>query len=121
MAVTYGFDKAKLPRGLSFPLKRGVLDSALEKAGLTKIHVVYYWLRQGGHILIRADYCGEGRRGWFAAGLSSITIYAVPSSERQATEAALVLDVLPQMIGWLKSLEQSGNVRRGTDQHFMAS
>ena len=69
---------------------------------------------------MRADHCGEGRRGWFAAGLSAITVYAVPSSERQATETALVADGLPRLVAWLKALEQAGNVRRGGDQHFVA-
>ncbi len=121
MALAYGFDKAKLPRGLSFPLKRSVLDAALLKAGLSGIHCVYYWLRQSGHVVIRVEYCGEGRRAWAAAGQASITVYAVPSADRQATEACLVSEVLPQMVCWLEALESAGNVRRGVDQHFVAT
>ncbi len=121
MALVYAFDKAKLPRGLSFPLKRSVLDAALLDAEISGIHCVYYWLRQRGQIVLRSDFCGEGRRGWAAAGLASITVYAVPSPERHATESALVSDVLPQLVGWLRSLEGGGNTRRGVDQHFVAS
>jgi hypothetical protein len=120
MALAYAFDGARVPRGLSFPLKRSVLDAALLEAGISKIHCVYYWLRQRGHIVMRADYCGEGRRGWAAAGLASITVYAVPSSDRPVIEAALVSQVLPRMICWLKDLESSGNTRRGVDHHFVA-
>jgi hypothetical protein len=121
MTLAYAFDKKKVPRGLSFPLKRSVLDAALLEAGVSRIHGVYYWLRHNSQIVMRADFCGEGRRGWAAAGLTSLTVYAVPSAQRQATEAALVSEVLPQMVRWLKGLELSGNVRRGVDQHFVAS
>jgi len=121
MALEYAFDKAKLPRGLSFPLKRGVLDAALMEAGLSKVQSVYYWQRQRGHIVLRADYLGEGHRGWAGAGRSAITVYAVPSSERQAVEQWLVSEVLPRMISWLGELERSGNVRRGVNQHLVAS
>ena len=72
---------------------------------------MYYWLRHKSQIVMRAHFCGEGRRGWASAGLTSLTVYAVPSAQRQATEAALVSEVLPQMVRWLKGLELSGNVR----------
>jgi hypothetical protein len=121
MTLAYAFDRSKTPQGLSFPLKRSVLDTALSATGVSGVHCVYYWLRQRGQIVMRADFCGEGRRGWAAAGRASITIYAVPSPERQATEATLVSEVLPRMVSWLKALEQSGNTRRGVDQHFVAS
>jgi hypothetical protein len=120
MALSYAFDKARIPRGLSFPLKRSVLDAALLEAGVSKLHCVYYWLRQSGPIVMRADCCGAGRRGWAAAGFASITVYAVASSERQVIEGWLVSHVLPRMTRWLKELEVSGNTRRGVDQHFVA-
>jgi hypothetical protein len=120
LALTYAFDKAKVPQGLSYPLKRSVLDAALLEAGVSGIRCVYYWLRQRGHIVMRADFSGEGRRGWAAAGLASITVYAVPSSDRQVIEAALVSQVLPRMICWLRELESPGTSRRGVDHHFVA-
>ena len=121
MSLDYAFDKAKLPKGLSFPLKRNVLDAALAEAGVAKIQCVYYWRRQRGTCVLRANFCGEGRRGWAAAGLSSITLYAVPSFERLATEVSLVSELLPRMIKWLVDLQSAGNARRGTDQDFAAS
>ncbi len=121
MTLAYSFDKAKLPRGLSFPLRRSALDTVLLEAGVTGIHCVYHWVRQGGEVLLRADFCGEGRRGWAAAGLTSITVYAVPSGERKQAESCLVSEVLPRMAFWLKDLEQAGNTRRGVDQSFVAT
>jgi hypothetical protein len=120
MAPEYHFDKAKLPRGMSFPLKRSVLDAILTEAGVSRIHCVYYWLRKGGCNILRVDYRGEGQP-MFAAGLASITVYAVPSTERQTVERALVSEVLPEMTRWLRQLESAGNTRRGVDQHFIAA
>ena len=121
MDLTYVFNRAKLPSGLSFPLKRSVLDTALREAGVSAVHCVYFSLQQGGRIVMRADYCGEGHRGRAAAGRASITLFAVPSAERQEAEACLLTEVLPRLVGWLRELELSGNVRRGVDQHFNAT
>lgn len=121
MPLEYGFDKAKLPRGLSFPLGRSVLDRALEQAGVTGVHCVYYWRRQSGDVVLRAEYCGEGRKGWAAAGMSSVTVYAVPSAERKATEQAVLEQGLPRLVAWLRELERAGNTRRGVDQHLAVS
>src|SRR6266496_1851581 len=77
--MNYGFDKQKLPRGFSFALKRSALDVALTSAGITHIHVVYYWFGKSGDFILRADFCGEGNVGWAAAGQASITLYAVPA------------------------------------------
>lgn len=121
MAPDYHFDKAKLPRGMSFPLKRNVLDAVLTEVGVSRVHCVYYWLRQSGANVLQADYCGEGRRDAAAAGLASITVYAVPSDERQAVERAVVSEMLPRMANWLRELEQAGNTRRGVNQSFLAA
>jgi hypothetical protein len=82
--MQYAFDKRKLPRDFSFPLKRSLLDAVLTQAQIARVHCVYYWLRQSGDIVLRADYCGETNQAW-AAGQASITLYAVPSVERQGS------------------------------------
>ena len=115
--MEYGFDKDKLPKTLSYPLKRSVLDAALRDANISKISNVYYSIRQSGNVIIRVAYCGEDRQGWAGAGKSSITIYAVPSHERQETEAAL-LAILPSICKWLRNAELAGNVWRGNDHHL---
>src|SRR5262245_29887756 len=110
--LTYAFDKHKLPKGFSFPLKRSALDAALSGAGITQVDCVYYWLGRPGHIVRRADFCGESNRVW-AAGRSRITLYAVPASERRETETLLLQTALPQLCAWLHNAEQAGNVWRG--------
>ena len=112
--IVYAFDKQKLPRGLSFPLNRSVLDAAMIRAQIARVHCVYYWLRQSGDIVLRADYCGETNQAR-AAGQASITLYAVPSGERRETESAIIHQALPQLCTWLQTAEQAGNVWRGND------
>jgi hypothetical protein len=112
--MEYAFDKHKLPRGFSFPLNRSVLDAALTQARIAHVYCVYYWLRQSGDIVLRADYCGETNRAW-AAGQASITLYAVPSLERRETEAVLIHQALPQLCTWLQTAEQAKNVWRGNN------
>jgi hypothetical protein len=116
--MNYSFDKSKLPQGMSFPLKRSVLDKALEEAGISQIHVVYYWLRQGGNVVMRAEFCGESNKGWFAAGQSSVTLHAVPSGERKGTEILLLERGLPVLCAWLKRAEAAGNAWRGKNHQL---
>ncbi|HYW73670.1 MAG TPA: hypothetical protein VE961_21790 [Pyrinomonadaceae bacterium] len=116
--MNYSFDKSRLPQGMSYPLKRSVLDETLERAGVSRIYVVYYWLRQGGDVVMRADYCGDATKGRFAAGQSSLTLYAVPSTERKQTETLLLAKGLPPLCAWLKRAEEAGNAWRGKDHHL---
>jgi hypothetical protein len=121
MITNYHFDKAKIPKGMSFPLKRSRLDAALLESGLSALGGVSYLLRQSGDIVLRGEYCGEQRRGSAAAGQSSITVYAVPSEQRSQVESALEAELLPRLLSWLREIEQAGNVRRAADRHFVAS
>lgn len=124
MALEYAFDRHKLPKGRSFPLARSVLDEALASSGVQRISNVYFGKRRGGpgatRIVLRADYCGEGRVGWAGAGSTAITVYDVASTERNEIMAAIVQTGLPRLIQWLKELDSAGNTVRGVDQHFVA-
>jgi hypothetical protein len=121
MVTDYSFKKAKIPKGMSFPLKRSRLDAALLESGVEGIHFVYYRMWQSGNFVLHGDFCGEQRRAWAAAGLSTITIYAVPSSERHAVETALETELLPKLMRWLLLLQKAGNTGRAADRHFIAS
>jgi hypothetical protein len=120
MAIDYHFDMAKIPKGMSFPLKRSRLDAALIESGISSVCIVYYRLRQSGDIVLRGNFCGEQPRDRAMAGQFSITIYAVPSGQRSQVELAIEADLLPRLIQWLREIEQAGNVRRATDKHFTA-
>ena len=62
MVTDYHFDKTKIPKGMSFPLKRSRLDAALIESDVSGIHCVYFWLRQSGCMVLRGDFCGEHQR-----------------------------------------------------------
>ena len=115
--MEYYSSKDKLPKGLSYPLKRSILDPALDAAGVARLGAVYYkrkaWRQEPGDVVLRATYCGEGNRGWFAAGTSSIYVFAVPSDLRRQIEDALLAGALQLVASWLRDLERAGNTRRG--------
>lgn len=128
--VEYSFTKRKIPRGLSFPLKRSALDSQLEAAGVSQVASVYYTTHQGArsewsgpaaNAILRATYCNEGLRGWMFAGMASIYVFPVPSSRRKEIEEAIHSRVMPALLKWLIELERAGNTRRGHDQVFEAA
>jgi hypothetical protein len=115
----YSFSKDKLPRGYSYPLKRGLLDERLDEAELIKIAGVYYCFNlKSDNLVLRGDYFGEAHKGWAGAGLSSIWLWAVRSEERKVIETVLVNEALPALIVWLRKAEQEGNVWRATSRHI---
>ena len=82
--MPYPFDKEKLPRELSFPLKRSVLDSFLAPGSIVdELHHVYFSRPQRSGLIVRTQYCGEDQRGWYAAGKSALWVFAVPLPERK--------------------------------------
>ncbi len=117
--LNYSFDKSKLPYGMSYPLKRSLLDAAFEKFQIVQVYVVYYWTQRHGNIVMRADYLGEANKGWFAAGKSNVTLYAVPSNDRRMTEHVLIEQGLPALCTWLQKAEAAENVWRGTNHSFV--
>lgn len=115
----YSFSKNKLPKGYSYPLKRGLLNKWLDEAELTKIACTYYCFnRKSDNLILRGDYFGEAHKGWAGAGLSSIWLWAVRSEDRKVIETILINEALPTLISWLRKAEQEGNVWRATSRHI---
>ena len=115
--MEYAFDKDDLPKGMSFPIRRSVFDLILNSRGvLDEVHHVYFSRPQRTGLLFRASYCGEDRRGWFAAGKSGLSIFAVPSAARKRVEEALIEEGMPLVNRWLQNLKTAGNVVRSNDQ-----
>jgi hypothetical protein len=118
--MAYSFLKWKLPRGQSFPLKRSVLDDALERAGVMEgVQAVYYHLWKPPVPVLRVSFSGEDRRGWPHRGTSSITLYAVASAERKLVELLLVSQGLPVVVRWLETIAAAGNTIRGPNQDLV--
>lgn len=118
---TYHFSKGRIPRGMSYPLKRSVLDAALDHSGIDSLGNVYYSLAQrGAGPTVSAEYMSEAK-GWAQAGLVSLFVHAVPSSNLKEVREALESVVLPRLLTWLAQLQGAGNARRGMAHSFRAS
>jgi len=131
MDLDYHFSKDNLPKGLSYPLKRSVLDAALadgQIAGLLGVSYRRSSLKPDSdtttrrNIVLRADYCGESRCTWAVRGGMHLYVYAIVSRDRKNIEVPLVGIVLPKLVAWLRELETAppGSTRRGVDQYFEA-
>jgi hypothetical protein len=118
--MDYGFSKHKLPGGYSYPLKRSMLDLCLEKYELTKISFMYYsFHHRSDQIILQADYFGETHKGWAAAGLSSISVQAVPSEKRKEIESVILDNALPALCDWLKKTENEGDGWRASSRYLV--
>ena len=116
--VTYAFDRAQIPKGLSYPLKRSALDAALAAGSITALAAVYFWMRQRGDLVLRANYSGETHRDAAGAGQATVRVYAGPAPERHATEVALLQEGVPRLVAWLRAANVAGNVWRASDHHL---
>jgi hypothetical protein len=115
----YSFQKAKIGKGFSYPLKRTILHRMIDEAMIERLGWVYY-RRTGVPLYVLSAYrFGDSSKG-AGAGLSTIIVHAVPSSEKKTTEELILTQGLPRLLHWLREIETSGNTRRGTEQHFAA-
>jgi hypothetical protein len=110
----YTFSKEKLPKELSYPLKRSLLDAALRAASVYEtVWFVRYSKRHNGHSVLDAYFAPE-QYSYAASGKIVITIWAVPAKERKETENLLLSQGLPALCRWLERLRSEGNVWRGS-------
>ncbi len=115
--MEYDFHKWKNPKGLSYPIKRSVLDKILESSKSNRIKWVYYSIRTGGDIVIRANFIGEAHKD-MSPGNIGLSIYAVPSEERKQTETLLLEKGFPKLVQWLKKVEIAGEGWRSKTRLF---
>jgi hypothetical protein len=108
-----------LPKGTSYPLKRSVLDRALEQAKVNDLVIVSYLRTQRQNEVMRADYHGNHRRDYFASGKTSVTIYSVPGEQRAAIESALLNEGIKAVVEWLVKAETAGNTWRAVDHQLV--
>ena len=115
-SLIYRFHKDRLPRSHSYPLKRSLLDAALEDCLVAEAVVrVYYCFRpKVGATVMEATFYPEGQQHVFNPGKNVISLFAVPSEQRQTIEFALVTEGIPRMCNWFRAQDQAGNVWRGS-------
>jgi hypothetical protein len=117
--MPYGFLKATLRRGQSFPLKRSVLDAALSSADVMKgIQWVFYCEWKPSVPNLQILYTGEDHK-WAGRGMSEFYVYAVPSAERKMVELLMLDQGLPLAVRWLGAIAGSGNTVRGHSQNLV--
>ncbi len=115
----YSFSKDKIDRKLSYPLKRSLLDSALQAAS---VYAVVYSVRYLGHrnsnTVLDANFNPEWKGHPTVRGRCLITVWAVPSRQRKAAEQLLIAEGLPILCRWLAKAGSEGNVWRGTEHRL---
>jgi len=124
MTLEYRFSgRDKLVKGYTYPIKRGDLDEALEKAGVTDLEYVSYTCYAGKEkkiLVLGSSMTGEAflPGNWYKMS-PSIGIYAVPAGVSQQVKKLLKKhDILNALAKWLIKLEQAENVRRDRRQSF---
>lgn len=126
MPLEYEFlGRDKLVKGYTYPIKRGDLDAALERAGVTDLDYVGYTCYTGkveDELILNSTMTGEAflPGNWYKMS-PTIGVFAIPVGISQEVKKLLVKhDVLDKLAQWLKELEQAENVRRDRDQRFAA-
>jgi hypothetical protein len=105
--MEYEFHKRKLPKGLSYPLKRSVLDKILENSLTERIKWVTFSANRRKDIIIWANFIGEGHKTP-TIGNIGLYIYPVPSAERKQMEELLINEGFPRLVKWLKKVDEAG-------------
>jgi hypothetical protein len=116
--MEYDFHKSKIPKGLSYPVKRSFLDKILEDSGIDRIKWVSFNLgNQKTNIIVWANFIGEAHKTG-SAGNVGLYVYAVPSNERNQIEKLLIEQGFPKFIEWLKKIEIFGEAWRSKTRLF---
>lgn len=105
--MEYDFNKSKIPKDLSYPIKRSVLNKILEDSGTNRIKWISYSDNRRGNIVVWANFIGEAHKT-DSAGNIGLYIYAVSSDERKQTEEILIRQGFPKFVEWLKKVETAG-------------
>jgi hypothetical protein len=114
--VPYSFSKDELSKTLSYPLKRSLLDSALQSAAVyDAVYSVRYVGRPYLKIVLYASFTPDWQGHPTVRGRCLITVRAVRSEQRHAAEQLLVGEGLPILCRWLTKTQTEGNVWRGTE------
>jgi hypothetical protein len=103
----------KLPRGLSFPIKRSALDEFLRREGITKVTGVAFCGNSGHNAILTAEYYGPRRKS--SHHTLNLWIYAVRSDLRRSVEELIVHAAFPRLTEWLLSFSDDSHLRAKTD------
>jgi hypothetical protein len=103
----YSFSKEKLPTGLSYPLKRSLLDSALRGASVYGAIYSVRYLARRNPVVLDAHFVPLSRQAHpSVVGRSLITLWAVLSTTRHHLEQQILTMALPQLCDWLDQSQE---------------
>jgi hypothetical protein len=105
--------KEKLAKGLSFPIKRSVLDEFLRREGITKVTGVGFCGTSRQNVVLAADYYGPRRRA--SHHTLNLWIFAVRSDLRRHAEELVKSTALPRLAEWISSFSDDSLLRAKTD------
>jgi hypothetical protein len=116
----YHFEKDKLPKKFSYPLKRSHLDTALRASSVYgMVFAVSYVGRRNSNLLLDAFFTPEQHHAAVSAGRVFMRVWAVPSADRHRTEQLFLEDGLSRLCRWLQKAQTEGNVWRGTQHRLI--
>ncbi|WP_338668903.1 hypothetical protein [Pseudodesulfovibrio methanolicus] len=127
MVLEYEFlGRDKLVKGHTYPIKRGDLDAALERAEVSELQFVSFSCNPkhlGQELFLSAGMLREASQsGVWSRTFPDITIIAIPIAVSQRIKECIEeKDLLNHFACWLKDLEEAENVRRMKDQFYTAS
>jgi hypothetical protein len=118
VALEYNFlGRDKLVKGYTYPIKRGDLDAALERAEVSELQFVSYScnpMHFGKGPFLASQMLGEA--------FPYIIISAVPAdTSPRVKELIMEEDLLTHFARWLKKLEEAENARRMKNRFYTAS
>jgi hypothetical protein len=112
----YSFSKDKIGRDLGYPMKRSLLDSALQSASVyAAVYSVRYLGHRNSNLVLDANFEPDWRGHLAVRGRCLVTVWPVPSQQRHAAEELLAAEGLPILCRWLAKTQSEGNVWRGTE------
>jgi len=104
MAEYFYFGRPKLPRGYSYPIKRGKLDCILDASQVLSVTSVAFCHCHDDGLVLSVDYW-ETRQKPVQYGLQ-LWIHAVPSKERHVIQDTLLVKVFPVLVTWIKTIDR---------------
>ena len=127
MALEYNFlGRDKLIKGYTYPIKRGDLDAALERAEVSELQFVSYScnpMHFGKGPFFASQMLGEAQTsGGWAKRSPYIVISAVPADTSPRVKKLIMEEgLLTHFARWLKKFKEAENVRRMKDRFYTAS
>ncbi len=119
VAEEYSFSRDALPKSLSYPLKRSLLDDALRTASLYRaVWYVVYSRHSFERVVLQAWFSPDETAPRWSSGRINLTVRAVPAVKRKVIEDALLAEGIPQLCRWMTEAESMGDGWRSLPHSF---